>query len=46
MKRRKFAAFGKKNLNINTLMIEIIKKLKTIVITLVNTEILHIACVI
>ena len=38
-----FATFAKKRLNINRLMIKIIAKFKTIVVILVNTEVLHIA---
>ena len=44
MKKKKSATFAKKSLNRNTVTIKIIIKLKTIVLILVNTEVLHIAC--
>ena len=46
MKRQKSATYAKRILRINKLMIKIIVKLKTIVIILVNTELLGIAYVI
>ena len=46
MKRRKSAIFTKTLLDINTLTKKIIVKLKIIVITQANTEVLHIAYVI
>ena len=44
--RKMSAACSKYNLNINTLMIKIILKLKTVVIIQINTEVVHIAYVI
>ena len=41
--RQKSAIFSNKSLIINTSLFKIIAKLKTIVITLVNTEVLNIA---
>ena len=41
--RQKSAIFSNKSLNINTSLFKIIAKLKTIVITLVNKEVLNIA---
>ena len=38
IKRKKLAKFAKESLNINTLMIKTIEKLKTIVITLENLK--------
>ena len=46
MNRQKSATFANKNPNINTLSIKLIIRLKTIVIILVNTELLYIAYVI
>ena len=46
MKRQKSATFANESSNISTLMIKTIVKFKTIVIVLVNTEVLHIAYVI
>ena len=46
MKRQKSAIFARKRLNINTLMMKITIKVKTLVILLVNMEVLHIAYVI
>ena len=46
MNRQKSVTFANKNPNINTLSIKLIIKLKTIVIILVNTELLYIAYVI
>ena len=45
MKRQKSATFEIKSLNINTLMIRFIVKLKTIAIMLVNKEVPHLAFV-
>ena len=46
MKKIKFCYICKKSSNLNTLMMKTIVKLKSNAITLVNTEVLHIAHVI
>ena len=43
MKKQESATFAKQILNINTLIMKTIVKLKTIVIIWVDTEVLHIA---
>ena len=43
MKKQESATFAKQSLNINTLIMKTIVKLKTIVIIWIDTEVLHIA---
>ena len=46
MKRKKSAIFARKRLNINILMIKITVKVKTHIILLVSTDVLHIAYIV